>query len=222
MAGFVYHFAFPDGGEESIDSAPSASSAGELPEWTALDFHQCSNCPLSPTATAHCPMAAQFTKLVSVFGNRLSYDEVSVRVESGERTVTKATTVQRAAGSLMGLLAADSGCPRTDFLKPMAHFHLPLANEEETVYRVASMYLLAQYFVRRGNGTPDFDLEKLKDSYIELQNVNTAMAERLRAVSEKDGTLNGLIVLDLLAKTLQFSIEDALEELQPLFESYVK
>jgi hypothetical protein len=33
-------------------------------------------------------------------------------------------------------------------VKPMARFHLPLASEEETIYRATTMYLLAQYFLR--------------------------------------------------------------------------
>ena len=46
------------------------------------------------------------------------------------------------------------------------------------------------------------------------------MVERLRAGSEKDGAINALVVLDSFAKTLQFSIDDALEEIRPVFEYY--
>jgi hypothetical protein len=42
---------------------------------------------------------------------------------------------------------ATSGCRYTAYFKPMARFHLPFANEEETAYRAISMYLLSQRFL---------------------------------------------------------------------------
>jgi len=73
----------------------------------------------------------------------VSYDQIDVRVVTDEWTIT-----QRAISALMGLIMATSGCPKTAYLKPMARFHLPLASEDEAVYRVTSMYLLAQYFLK--------------------------------------------------------------------------
>ena len=221
MQTFVYNFRFGDGSTESFqvpaaeDSAPAA-----LPAWTALEFHQCPNCPMSAATTPHCPMAVQLIDMVKVFGKRISHDPIEVEVESAERTITKMTTVQRAVRSLMGSRSASSDCPRVDFLKPMLYFHLPFSSEEEIIYRVTSMYLLAQYFLRQQNKTPDWDLAKLKANYLELQRVNMAMAARLRAISEQDGMVNGLVLLDLMARALPFSIDAALEELAPVFEAY--
>ncbi len=219
MQGLTYRYQFNDGSTASFAIKPVACSddAG-LPEWTMLGFHQCRHCPLSSATTPRCPMAVAFVPLIEAFGKRLSYDTVTVQVESEERTVSKSTSLQQAVGSLMGLLAATSGCPRTGFLKPMAHFHLPFANEQETIYRVASMYLLAQYFERGRGREPDWDLKHLRQHYEDLQLVNAAMALRLRAISDKDGTLNALVLLDLFAKALPFSIDDMLEDVRPVFE----
>lgn len=222
MQVLTYHFQFADGSRQSFPIRPVAEDAesAELPAWTALGFHQCPNCPLSTADTPHCPMAANFVKLITAFDKLSSYDTVTVQVESAERNVTKTTTVQRAIGSLMGLLAAGSDCPRVDFLKPMAHFHLPFSTEEETIYRVTSMYLLTQYFRHRQHQTPDWDLVALKAHYRELHHVNMAMTERLRAISKQDGAVNALVLLDLLAKALPYSIDEALEELRAVFEKY--
>lgn len=222
MRPLVYFFEFPDGTTDSLSIQAKAEEAplASLPPWTGLGFHQCPNCPLSPDTTPHCPMAAQLVKLVSIFDKRHSYDAITVHVESDERQVTKSTTVQRAVGSVMGLLAATSDCPHVAFLKPMAHFHLPFSTEEETLYRVASMYLLAQYFLRQKNQAPDWDLAVLKDHYQALQQVNGAMAMRLRAISDGDGAVNAVILLDLLAKALPYSISETLEEMRPIFEEY--
>lgn len=216
----TYRFEFPDGRQEAlrVDSDAVPAPDDELPPWTELGFHRCANCPLSPASAPRCPMAVNFVPLVALFGRLRSYDEVTVSVESEERTVAKRTTVQRALRSLMGLLAASSACPHVNFLKPMAHFHLPFSSEEETIYRVASSYLLAQYFRRRDGSEADWGLEGLKENYEQMQQVNAGMAKRMRAIQIDDSTLNALVLLDLFAQTLPFSIESALEELQPAFE----
>jgi hypothetical protein len=218
MQTIVYHFHFSDGSNASISVAGKKEVAESFPDWTALAFHQCSNCPLNINETPRCPMAVSFVKLVSVFGQRQSYETVDTQVDMAERTITKTTTVQRAVGSLMGLLAAASECPRAAFLKPMAHFHLPFSSEEETIYRVTSTYLLSQYFLEQENPSSSWDFEPLKQQYRELQVVNAAMANRLRSLNKTDGTINALVLLDLLAKALPYSIDDALEELQPIFQ----
>lgn len=221
MAKLVYHFQFPDGHEESLQvgGAPNAPQT-ELPSWTELGFQQCANCPLSTADTPHCPMAVRLVPLVELFGKVRSYEEVTAKVETDERTVSKRTTVQRVLRSLMGLLSATSECPHVDFLRPMAYFHLPFSSAEETVYRVASTYLLAQYFRRQQGKAADSGLEGLKAHYHELQQVNAAMAKRLAEISahESDSSVNALVLLDVFAQSLPDSIDAQLEELLPAFQ----
>ena len=113
------------------------------PAWTKLSFHQCNNCPLDESTHNTCPAALSLVDLVTRCEELVSYDQIDVRVVTDEWTIT-----QRAISALMGLIMATSGCPKTAYLKPMARFHLPLASEDEAVYRVTSMYLLAQYFLK--------------------------------------------------------------------------
>ena len=222
MAKLIYHFQFPDGRSESLQVRPAVAPAvqADLPPWTALGFQQCSNCPLSTADTAHCPMAVRFVPLVALFDKVRSYDDVAARVESEERSVTKHTSVQRVLRSLMGLLAASSECPHVGFLKPMAHFHLPFSSTEETIYRVVSSYLLAQFFLRQQGQAADAGLEGLKARYREMQQVNAGMAGRLGAIRDEDGdsSVNALVLLDLFAHSLPDSIDTELEELQPAFQ----
>jgi hypothetical protein len=218
MQNVVYHFRFADGHSASCAVTPDTEAApADLPAWTALGFQQCPNCPLRPDSSPHCPMAVRLVPLVAIMGKLRSYEQVEVRVETAERSVSKDTTVQRGVGALMGLLAASSACPHADFLRPMAHFHLPFASEEETIYRAASTYLLGQYFLARQGGVPDWELNGLKARYLALQSVNAAMARRLRQAVDEDGALNALIILDLLAKALPYSIDDKLDDIKAVF-----
>lgn len=218
MQNVIYHFNFADGRSAALGNTrrPAADGAA-LPDWTRLDFQQCPNCPLAPSSQAHCPMAADLVELVHTAGALASYEEVEVRVETAERGIVKRTTVQRAAGALMGLLVAGSDCPHVAFLKPMAHFHLPFATQEENIYRVVSSYLLAQYLRQQDGLQPDWALAGLKRHSQAMQSVNMAMAARIRAAAQKDGAINALVLLDLLAKALPYSIDEQLEEIKTLF-----
>lgn len=195
---------------------------GELPDWSRLDFEQCPNCPFSVETHRHCPLMAVLAPAIARLEHLLSYDAIQLHVISNERTVFQQTTAQRAIGSLLGLMIAASGCPLTAFLKPMARFHLPLANEEETIYWACSMYLLAQFFVRQQGKEPDYDLVVLNKSYQDLHLVNMAIAGRLRTASLTDSSINAIVLLDLFTLAMPHVIEKDLAEIRYLFESYLK
>lgn len=225
----LYLFRLSDGKEESyelkldsrtldlLDNAPPV-----LPAWSKLDFHQCPNCPLTIETQLHCPTAVSLINLMTLCNRLLSYDKVYVEITTAERIVSMDTTAQAAISSFMGLVIACSGCPHTAFFKPLARFHLPLATEEETIFRAASMYLLAQYFVRKQGRPADLELEGLKKIYSNIHLVNLSMANRLRAASDMDSAVNALIILDLFTKALPYVIEDSLEEIRYLFKPFLE
>jgi len=189
--------------------------------WTHLSFHQCANCPLTALDHPHCPIALQLCHIVERFDHMLSFDQIHVEVVTEERTVSQLTTVQRGIGSLMGLIIATCGCPHAAFFKPMARFHLPLASGEETLYRATSMYLLAQYFVRKEGRQADLELDGLTRIYHNIHIVNTAIAERLRAAAERDSTVNAIVMLDMYALALPRAIEESLQDIRHLFTPFL-
>jgi len=193
-----------------------------LPSWAKLDFHQCPNCPLTVSTHPYCPLTVNIANIVKRFENMTSYDKIHLKVITKERVISQDTTIQRGIGSLIGLVIATSGCPHASFLRPMARFHLPLATEEETIYRTTSMYLLSQYFKIKDGKEPDFDLQNLLISYQNMHTVNIAITKRLQSANKTDSMINGVILLDLFAKALPFVIEDSLEEIRYLFEPFSK
>jgi len=224
-----YIFRFPDDRQETFDLHLDAQTLDllgdapdELPSWTNLPFHQCPNCQLTIQTHPNCPVAVHLVQLISACKNVLSYDVLHVDIISPERVVSRTAPAQKGISSLMGLIMATSGCPHMSFLKPMARFHLPLATAGETVYRATSMYLLAQYFIRKQGKDADLELEGLAKIYHNIELINKAMAERLRAITDKDTAVNALILLDIFAKTLPFAIEESLEEVRHLFTPYLR
>jgi hypothetical protein len=223
-----YCFGLPDGGQEVFDLRFDAESFGLLasvpetpPSWTALDFHQCPNCTLSAADHPYCPLVVNIVDIVKRFGDLVSHDEIRLEVVTEERCVSQVTTAQRGICSLMGLLIATGGCPHTAVFRPMARFHLPLASEEETAYRVTSMYLLAQYYLMKAGKEASFELDGLRQVYDRVHMVNASVAKRLRAATTADASVNALIMLDVFAMGIPFTIEDSLEDIRRLFLAYL-
>ena len=191
------------------------------PSWTDLGFHQCPNCPLTPDLHPSCPLALGIANLVEKYDGFLSHDTVELEVVTGERRVTQTTSVQRGVSSLMGLVIATCGCPHATFLRPMARYHLPLSSMEETVYRATSMYLLAQYFIGKEGGAADPDLDGLRHRYSEMGIMNMAVADRIRAATKTDSSVNAIIVLDVFAKMVEIEIDESLSRIRSLFQPYL-
>lgn len=222
-----YRFTCGDGSTRAFALTFDAPSMHPLhtprhcaPAWTALDSHRCAQCPLNAAHSPQCPAALRLADLLDWSASLSSFDQVELTVITGERTITAHTTAQRAISSLMGLLIATSGCPQTAFLRPMARFHLPLANEMETAYRAASMYLLAQYFVERKGAPADYNLDGLRQRYRGLHQVNIGLSKRLREAAASDSSPNAVVLLDCFAQALPDMIDDALVDLEPFFAPY--
>jgi len=222
-----YLFGFTDGQQRQFefnfnpDTQEMISDQAENAPWTELDFHRCRNCTLQATDHPYCPIATNLQPLIAFCSDRISHDEVHIEVVDSERKISLDTTIQRGISSVLGLIMASSACPHTLFLRPMARFHLPFASHEETVYRATSMYLLAQYYINKESGHQDNDLTQLRQYYHSLQAVNRDMAKRLRAASLEDAAANAITLLDLYAKAVPYSIEEALDEIKPLFSVYL-
>lgn len=192
----------------------------DLPEWTRLEVHQCSHCPFTSDTTPHCPVAVCLSQVIGRFANVVSHNEIHLEVITDERTVSQETTAQKGISSLIGLLIVASGCPHTAYFKPMARFHLPLASEDETFYRATGMYLLAQYFLRREVRDSELGLEGLKEIYRNLHLLNTMIADRIRLATDTDSSVNAVILLDMISNLVPFIMDEQLDKICHLFDSY--
>ncbi len=230
-----YTYEFEDGHRESHEvrlhreslelcepvKSERTQPAGGLPEWTRLDNHKCDGCPLTSDAHPHCPAAVALANVSTSFGNRTSYTPVHVTVETPTRTITRQAPLQEALFPLLGLRMATSGCPVLSKLRPMARFHLPFADSEETAYRAISMYLVSQ-FLRKSKGLPaEFDLRGLAEIYEQVHEVNLTFSKRLAEASSADANINSLTTLDMFAQDVPFSIETALPSLDQVFAPYL-
>jgi hypothetical protein len=219
-----YRFDLPDGSQSTLhftfDSASFrlTNPAPETPPfWTELEFNQCANCPLKAADHPHCPAALQMAAALEPLKALVSFDTVGVTVLQSERTIYVETSAQQAMSSVLGLIMATAGCPWTDRLRPMARFHLPFANETETVYRSVSMYLLSREMTSADARPPFAALTELYDN---LHIVNKDMSRRLGAATSTDPARNAMALLDSYTTLLPAALDRSLEELRPLFDAW--
>jgi len=223
-----YSFTLKDGDKEVFDLKLDGKTlilkepvAQNPPLWTCLQFRQCPHCPLTADVFQHCPLAVNLVDIVKRFDRLISYDRIQVEVLTAERLISRNTSAQEGLSSLMGLLIATSKCPFTDFFKPMARFHLPFANEQETVWRATATYLMAQYFLILNGDRHDLDLEGLTKIYNDIEKLNVAIVGRLRAAGKEDSTVNAMVHLDIFAKLLTPGLEESLNSLQHLIRPFL-
>ncbi|NQU16737.1 MAG: hypothetical protein HQ564_01620 [Candidatus Saganbacteria bacterium] len=227
----TYHYVFePDGGPKkeflvkldgtTLDRIDEKKT--NPPDWCELEYQQCKNCPFDSKKQKYCPLACGLISLINNFKDTVSHHVGQVTVTTAERTISKRTAMQDGISSLIGIYMVTSNCPVMEKLKPMVRYHLPFASISETIYRATSMYLLGQYFVNKQNKKPDWDLAGLVSIYKEVAKVNHEICERIRAASNEDANANALVILDIFAKMLPFSIEATLKKLEYLFDAYLK
>lgn len=185
--------------------------------WTQLDYNQCSNCPLQASSHKYCPAALDIEDIARKFEDIISIERADVWVHTKDRSFFKNCDVQEALKSLFGLIMASGSCPILSRLKPLAHFHLPFANLDETVHRLAGTYLIKQRLIyREEKSDPDWDLKGIEKLYGELETVNVHLMNRLRNASKKDANFNALYIFVTLTSLIAMDINKMLEAINPI------
>jgi hypothetical protein len=208
-----------DDGDLLLDPLP----VDENDSWIRLGFHQCEECPLDNKTHRYCPVARNLLYVLMQFKDNFSYDMVLIRVNTDNRRVEKKTSLQEGLSPLIGLVMATSGCPILDKFRPMAFTHLPFADENETIYRAVSTYLLAQHIKELNGKEPDWQLKQFENMYARVENINKSFFRRFRVIEGKDANINALVILDLFAKVGSFSLfDDWLEAIKPFFAAFLK
>lgn len=223
-----YTYSFTNGTSRSFPILLDAGSLAFVPQtkhepplWTLLSMNKCSNCPLDEKRHTYCPVALNLSGIVQQFKDFLSHERVAVKVTVEERTYEKETTVQQGLSPLLGIIMTTSGCPVMEPLKPMVRFHLPFASLTETIFRMVSMYLVAQYFRQQSGMQAELGIEGLKKIYGQVNLVNRDFAKRLRAAAEKDANVNALVILDCFAAMVPLAAEETLAQVRDSFAAYL-
>ena len=225
----TYSFTFASGARKSfplhLDKATLELRVQQQrtpPLWALLNQNKCEICPLDEQHHSYCPVAVGLAGVVEEFKDFISHEKARVAVMVEERIYAKDATVQQGLTPLLGIIMTTTGCPIMEQLKPMVRFHLPFASLTETVFRMSSMFLMAQFLRHREGKSAVWSLEGLTQVYIEVGKVNRDFAQRLHVAAKKDANVNALVNLDCFAQMVPLAAEDTLNEIRPYFAAYLK
>ncbi len=225
----VYQFKLKNGTEKKFDILLDRETLALVreqkeapPEWARLEFRQCSNCPLNTTLTRYCPIAANLSGIVQEFREMTGPDKAIVTVMVKERAYFKAGSIQEGLSPLLGIIMTTSGCPVMEPLKPMVRYHLPFASLDETIFRMISMFLMAQFIRSQAGKKPEWQLEGLSRIYAEVKKLNKDFGQRMRAAAKSDANVHALVKLNVFAVMVPMEAQKMLKEITPYFSSYLK
>jgi hypothetical protein len=192
------------------------------PEWAHLEFQQCSNCPLNVTLTRYCPIAANLSGIAQAFKDVTGPDKAVTTVVVKERGYFKSGSIQEGLSPLLGIIMTTSGCPIMEPLKPMVRYHLPFASLDETVFRMISMYLTAQFIRSKAGKKPEWSLDGIAKIYEEVKKLNKDFGLRMRTAAKSDANIHALVKLNVFAVMVPVEAEKTLKAITPYFSSYLK
>lgn len=224
-----FSFLFKDGKEKRVKIRIDEKTLNVIrpkikipPKWTELSNFKCPHCPIDESKFKYCPLAVNLNDVITDFTEFHSYEEVDVTIQTKARTYYKHTSLQNALGSLLGIVMVANDCPVMGKLKPMMRYHLPFATLEETDYRVLSMYLLAQYVIKKEGGKPDWEMNNLKNLYEDIKLLNKNVCKMLSKIGPKDAIVNAVVILNNFAEYITFLLsKKMLQRLKILFKDYL-
>jgi hypothetical protein len=202
-----------------LDRVYDAAQAQAAPNWTRLDYQQCSNCPLSRNDYSHCPAAVDLYRVIEDFQGLPAFTKAMVWVRTPEREYTKQAGLEEGLRALLGVIMATSACPVLGKLKPMAQNHLPFANNQEFILRAVSLYLARQYFNFREGRLADWELKGLVRMFQQLQLVNQAFWQRIHDTCDGDSNLKAFLTFFSMSSSMTYSLETQLQKIRPLVMS---
>lgn len=225
----AYDFAFHNGAAKKFEIALDKENLSLItgqrpdpPEWALLEYQQCANCPLDNVIHTYCPVAANLSGIAQEFREVTSNDKVDVTVTVKERVYFKTTSIQEGLSPLLGIIMTTSGCPIMDPLKPMVRYHLPFASLDETVYRMVSLFLVAQLIREHAGKEPEWGIQGLAKIYGEVKKLNKEFGQRMIAAARSDANVHALVNLNVFAVMVPLAAEKMLAEMTPCFSSYLK
>lgn len=184
------------------------------PSWVKLDHNQCAICPLEQAKVQYCPAAYSLQEIISKCSDLISHHRVIFTKQTENGSVSTETDVQKALFTVIAAAAINSACPVLNSRKWVLDHYSLITTPQNMFYLSLSSYLVKQFLLSTNH--EDADLE-LKDhvAYIdEILLVWGELLERVRDVSNKDGSNNALVRLVVTAGLLKSHRKDWIEELK--------
>jgi hypothetical protein len=205
---------FEDGKEESFYIELTKTGTFVVPgkdtnsDWTKLDHHKCSCCPLNSAKVPYCPAAESLESTLLRLKGHYSYEKVIAKVtDSAQRMTIVNWQLQEVGATFVQLAVFSSSCPIGRLFKPLLRDMRPFATNEELMKHLISKFLLKH----RG----EFEQCKLDimAKMEPLRIVFSCLAKRLSANTSGDAIANSIVRLDAFIINVSLYLEEIFKEL---------
>lgn len=185
-------------------------------DWTRLENHKCSHCPLKEAHSPVCPAADDLAEIIEHFSNSRSYDRVVVEVRRNDELHSKETDLQTALAYLFPAILAHSACPYASLILPWLRFGRVFPTMQD-------IYLMGVAFSALGDArglltgskrTPRAD----EDPAYLLSVIFQSLLLRIRSVSTLDACANAIVKDIQWAHAVMRARQEPGEEIDVLFE----
>ncbi len=205
---------FEDGKEESFYIELTKTGTFVVPgketnsDWTRLDHHKCSCCPLNSAKVPYCPAAESLESTLLRLKGHFSFEKVVARItDSAKRTTIVNWQLQEVGSTFVQLAVFSSSCPIGRLFKPLLRDMRPFATNEELTKHLISKFLLKH----RG----EFDQCKM-DIMAKLEPLRivfSCLAKRLSGNSTGDAIANSIVRLDAFVLNVSLYLEEIFKQL---------
>lgn len=161
--------------------------------WASSNNFNCSGCPLKHV-NEYCNLALHLSYFIDFFTDFNSYDNVLVTVQTNTYTITKATTIQQTALSILNLIIPFSGCPKFKYFVKAAKNHIPFETVESLLIRVFGFYSFE--LIRNKKALPVDAIDNFVRDIEQMHEPIRKICEVIRSKQKNDASINSLILLD--------------------------
>jgi hypothetical protein len=178
------------------------------PEWTRLEYHKCSCCPLSPKMP-FCPAAESLNNTLMRFRDHFSYEQVeAIAMDGANRRTAIEGTLQEVGSVFVQLAVFSSGCPVGKRLRPLLRDLRPFATNNELTRFLIGKILL------KNRGNVEGAREDIKAQVEPLHEVFSRLWKRLDSQPPGgDAVQNSIVRMDAFTMNVSLQLDDILNEL---------
>ncbi len=180
----------------------------EPAEWTRLDFHRCSCCPLAE-GVSFCPAAESLENTLMRFSDHFSYEHVeATAVDGANRRTAIEGTLQEVGSVFVQLAVFSSGCPVGKRLRPLLRDMRPFATNNELTRYLISKILL------KNRGVINAAREDIKYQIEPLHEVFSNLWKRMdNQPPGGDAVQNSIVRMDAFTMNVSLQLDEILTEL---------
>jgi hypothetical protein len=184
------------------------------PSWAKLDYYQCAICPLEQAKVQYCPAAYSLQEIISKCSDLISHNRVTFTKQTENGSVSTETDVQKALFTVIAAAAINSACPILNSRRWVLDLYSLITTPQNMFYLSLSSYLVKQFLLSTNHEDADMELKDHVAYIDEILLVWGKLLERVRDVSNKDGSNNALIRLVATASLMKSLRKDWIEELK--------